>query len=241
MAVCHLRDKIPELATQIEEGLNFVAEGASGTTVIASRRQGRWRTKTRKRDGNHLEMDPNNAMNYLRNKLKKQGLQEGEIESWAKRFENCESGHELQVPTGETFVKNEGTVRLPQLTEQFVDDRLPVLIAYEFLALCLGEKIFGPDFNAIRDYIRFGTKTDQVGVLNKRTHQYSPDHIARFRIRDNTLTVFIQFFRWYVFEIRFCDIPMPSEEIVYVEDLKNRQRLIALSSEDAKRGNWEVL
>src|SRR6266852_6594325 len=161
MAVWHLRDRIPELATQIEEGLNFVAEGAGGTTVVASRRQGRWKTKTRKRNGNCLEMDPSDAKNYLRNRLKKQGLPKVEIESWAKKFEDCENGQELQVATGETFLKNEATLRLPQLSEQFVNNRLPVLIAYEFLALCLGEKILGPDFNAIRDYIRLGTKTEQ--------------------------------------------------------------------------------
>ncbi len=241
MAVWHLRDRIPELATQIEEGLKFIAEGVGGTTVVTSRKQGRWKTKARKLDGNCLEMDTKDAKNYLRNRLKKQGLPKAEIESWTKRFEDCENGQELQVATGETFLKNEATVKLPQLTEQSVDDRVPVLIAYEFLALCLGDKILGPDFSAIRDYVRVGTSTEQVQVLNKRTHHYSPDHRVRFKVKDNTLTVFIQFFGWYVFEIRFCNVPTPSEEIVYVEDLENRQRLIALSSEDAKQGNWTFL
>ncbi|MGH9711855.1 MAG: hypothetical protein ACRD5M_00955 [Candidatus Acidiferrales bacterium] len=241
MAVWYLRNSIPQLAAQIEEGLDFVAEGAGGATVVVSQKKGRWKTRAKEITGNCLVMDTNEAEKYLENKLKKRDVPSGEIEGWAKRFEDCENGQELQLTTGETFLKNEATVRLPQLTGQPVDDRVPVLIAYEFLALCFGEKILGPDFNAIRDYIRVGNKIEQVQVLNKRTHQYSPDHRVKFRVRDNALTVFVQFFRWYVFEIRFCNIPTPSEEIVYIEDLENKQRLLALSLEDAKQGNWTVL
>jgi hypothetical protein len=102
MAVWHLHDRIPALATKMEEGLNFVAESAGGTTAVVSRKHGRWKTKTRKRDGNCLEIDPSDAKNYLRNRLKKQGLAKVDIESWVKRFEDCENRQELQVATGET-------------------------------------------------------------------------------------------------------------------------------------------
>lgn len=241
MAVHYVRDSVPELADKIEEGLNFVAEGAGGPTLVVSQKKGRWKTRAKEITANCLVMDSNDAQKYLESKLRKRDMPNVEIEAWAKRFADCENGQELQLTTGETFLKNEATVRLPQLTSRPVDDRVPVLIAYEFLALCFGEKIFGPEFNAIREYIRLGTKTEQVQVVHKSTRQYTPDHRVRFRVIDNTLTVFVQFFRWYVFEIKFCDIPMPSEEIVYIEDLKNKQALLALSPEDAKQGNWTVL
>jgi hypothetical protein len=57
MAVWHLRERIPELAIEIEEGLKFVAEGVGGATLVTSRKQGKWKTKARKLDGNDLEMD----------------------------------------------------------------------------------------------------------------------------------------------------------------------------------------
>jgi hypothetical protein len=241
MAVWYLRDRIPTLAAHYEEGLDFVAEGSDGMALVASQKKGRWKTKAREITGNCLVMDTMDAKRHLRNGFKKQGMPSAEIELWAKKLEECKNGQRLQLPTGETLLRNEATVGLPQLTGRFVDDRVPVFIAYEFLALCLGKKIVGPDFNAIRDYIRVGTKTEQVQVLHTRTRQYTPDHRVRFQLSHNTLTVLIQFFRWYVFEIRFCNIPMPSEEIVYVEELENRQSLLALSPEDAKQGNWTVL
>lgn len=241
MAVHYLRDSIPELADKIEEGLNFVAEGAGGAAVVVSQKNGRWKTRAKEISGNCLVMDSNDAQKYLASKLKKRDMPNLEIEAWAKRFADCENGQELQLTTGETFLNNEATVRLPELTSGPVDDRVAVLVAYEFLALCFGEKIFSPEFNAIRDYIRLGTKTEQVHVVHKITRQYTSDHRVRFRVIDNTLTVFVQFFRWYVFEIKFCNIPMPSQEIVYIEDLEKKQRLLALSPEDAKQGNWTVL
>jgi hypothetical protein len=241
LAVAHLRTRIPKLAAQFEEGLDFVAEGTGGTTVVVSQKKGRWKTRAKEITGGCLVMDTMDAEKHLRNGLKKQGMPGTKVEVWARKFEDCSNGQEFQPPTGETFLKNEATVGLPQLTGRFVDDRVPAFIAYEFLALCLGERILGPDFSAVRDYIRVGTRTEQVQVLPKRTRQCTPDHRVRFRLRDNTLTVFVQFFRCYVFEIRFCNIPMPSEEIVFIEDLENRQRLLALSPEDAGHRNWTVL
>lgn len=241
MALSCVRARIPKLAAQIEEGLDFVAEDAGGTAVVVSQKKGRWKTKAKEIADNCMVMDTKDAEKYLRNGLRKQGMHGAEIELWAKKFENCNNNQELQLPNGETFVKKEAAVGLPRLTERFVDDRVPVFIAYEFLALCLGESILGPDFSPMRDYIRVGTKTEQVQVLQKRTRQCTPDHKVRFGLSDSTLTVFVQFFRCYVFEVRFCSIPLPSEEIVYIEDLENRQRLLALSPEDARQGNWTVL
>jgi len=237
MTVHHLRDKIPQLAARIEEGLLFTAEAADGTTVDVSRKR-RWKTRA-----TETVRDTEDAPTYIGNKLKKRGFSEPEVESWINRFAACRNGQELQLPTGETLIKNEGIVQLPKLTEPFVDDRVAVLIAFEFLALCLGESKLGAEFDAVRNYIRVGTKTDQVQVLNKgtRTRRYLARHTVRFRVKEKTLTVFVQFFEWCVFEVLFRNILVPSKEIVYIEDLENKRRLIALSPEDAMQGNWTVL
>lgn len=241
MAVWYLRDHIPQLAAQFEECQEFHAKGAGDIAVEASRKGDTWKTKARETNADGLIMDTEDVPRYVRNTMKKQGLSGSEAESWVNRLAACEDGEQFQLPTGDILIKNKATVQLPKLTEGFLDNRVPVLIAYEFLALCFGEKILGPDFNAIRECIRVGTKTEQVQVQNKRTRQYSPEHVVKFRVRHHSLTVFVQFFRCYVFEIAFCNIPMPPKEIMYVEDLKNRQRLLALSLEDAKQGNWTIL
>lgn len=241
MAVQNLRDRIPELARQFEEGLDFVAESVDGTAVMASRKRGKWKTRARETNGNCLVMDTEDVPTYIRNTLKKQGVFGSEAECWVNRLAACENNEQLQLPTGDILIKNEAPVLLPKLTEGFVDNRVPVLIAFEFLALCIGNSIFGSEFDAVRKYIRLGIKTGQVEVLNKTTRKYDPAHTLRFRVNKQRLAVVVQFFGWYVFEINFRRIPIPSKEIVYVEDLENKQRLMALSPKDAAQANWVVL
>ena len=241
MAVAHIRNTIPQLAATIEDGLDFAGEGAGGELIVASRKGGKWKTKAREVDRSCLVMDTTDAEKYLRNRLKKHGMLEAEIGTWAKQFRDCDNGKELRLPTGEIVVKNEATVQIPRLTERHVDNRVAVLIAFEFLALCLGHAIYERGFDAIRDYIRNGTKTEHVQVLNKATRRYRPMHTVRFQIREKDLTVFVQFFGWYVFEVTFRDILLPSQEVVYVEDLKNKQSLMALSLDDARHGSWTAL
>ncbi len=240
IAVQHLKGRIPEFASEFEKGLEFHAEGAGSVAVEVSRKGDTWKTKARKMNANDLIMDTEEVPEYIRNTLKKQGLSEPEIKSWVNRFAACENGEQLQLPTGDILIKNETTDPLPKLTEGFVDNRVPVLIAFEFLALCIGNSILGPDFDAVRQYIRCGMQTKQIEVLNKTSRKYDPAHTVRFHVENGTLAVFVQFFRWYVFEVRFRHISMPSKEIVYVEDVENKQRQIALSPEDARQGNWTV-
>lgn len=241
MAVANLRDRIPALAAQFEEGLDFVAEGKDGVAVVVSQKRGRWKTRAMEASGNSLVLDTEDTATYIRNRLRKQGLSEVEAESWVNRFGACENGEKLRLPTGDALVKNEATVRLPKLTGRFVDDRVPTLIAFEFLALCLGEPNLGPEFDPVRDYIRKGRKTNAVQVVSRTTRRYNPTHTLRLRVKHRAVTILVQFFGWYVFEVNLRGIPIPPKEIVYVEDLETKQRLIALSAEDAEQGNWHVV
>ena len=241
MAVINLRDAIPEFAATFEERLNFFATGADGISLVASKRAGKWKVKAKQMGANSLVMDVEEAEPYLRKTLKKHGIPEVEIERYARQFQTSPEGQTLLLPTGETFVKNGVVVQIPELKGQFLDDRLAVLIAFEFLSLCLGPVIMGSSFDAIRDYICDGTRTNQCQVLNKRAREYRPRHSIRFQLRDDNVTAFIEFFGWYVFEVSFRDIHPPAHELVYIEDLQNKQALMALSPEDAKRGNWIVL
>jgi hypothetical protein len=238
MALHYLGDKVPELAKQFNEGIEFYAEGAGGFPVGVSWKGGSWKTKARQRNGNVLEIDTDEVPKFIRNTLKKQGLSKADIDYWVSQLTACENGQKIILPSGHTLVKNEATVQLPKLTEGFVDKRVPVLIAFEFLALCMGNSIFQASFDAVREYIRLGTGTRQVEVLEKRAREYDSSHTVRFRVEDGIVTVFVQFFRWYVFEVRFRNIPPPPRDIVYVEDLENKQILLALSHEEAKQGKW---
>jgi hypothetical protein len=238
MAVRHLRNRIPKLAAQFEEGQNFVAEGPGGTNVLVSEKRGKRKVRAKETHSNGLVMDMADVPRYIRNRLRKRGILQSEIESYVSLFAACEDGQKIQLPTGDTIVKSTATIGLPQLTKRFLGDRLPVLIAFEFLALCLGDSILGQELDAIRNFIHFGTKTEGVEVLNKMTRKYRPAHSIRFRVKGGAVKVFVQFFGWYVFEVAFRGVSGPPAEIVYIEDLESRQRLLALSPQDAALGNW---
>jgi hypothetical protein len=240
-AVQALRGRIPEFASQFEEGLLFHAEGAAGIAVEVSRKGDTWKTKARDRNADGLIMDTGDVPKYIRNTLRKQGFSGPEAESWVDRLAACENGEELRLPSGDIQIKNKATVQLPKFTEGFLDDRFPALIAFEFLALCVGKLIFDPVFDAVRKYICFGTATEQVHVVPKRAHEFEPAHVVRFEVEEGGLTVFIEFFRYYVFEVTFRGIPTPPKEIVYLQDLENKLGLMALSREDASQGNWVVV
>jgi hypothetical protein len=242
VAFAHLRNRIPQLAAKFEEGLDFIAQRPDGAIVVVSQKKGIWKTKAKGIPANRLVMDTTEAEAYVRNSLKKQAMPGDEIKRWVRRFWDCGYGKELRLPNGDVVVKSEAGDPVPRLAGSRVDDRVPVLIAFEFLALALGESISSNRFDPIRGYLRNGLKTDRVQVTVKRTRgQFLPLHKVRFQKQEQALTVFVQFFDWYVFDVMFCDIPLPSEEVVYLEDLESKQSLIAISPYDARRGNWTVL
>src|SRR5216684_4471923 len=107
MAVHHLRDEIPELAAQFEEGLEFCAEGKDGIAIAVSKKLGAWKTKAKQTTNSGLLIDTADVPLYMRNTLERRGLSDTEIESWINRFAFCENGQLLQLPSGDTFIKSQ--------------------------------------------------------------------------------------------------------------------------------------
>ena len=139
---------------------------------------------------------------------------------------------EKEVPFeihGETFVHGETTsdFGLPFDGEP-VSDAFPSLIAFDCLALALGEQAYDPRLNELRAAIRAGQPRSvrhlaDGGIARK----YEPVHRVGFAQRRPHAVVRLQLFGWNVWRVHFPKIVLGDEPIGLRFDLKRKTIALA--------------
>jgi hypothetical protein len=235
LAIENLSTELPE---SFQEDFTYIGSTPEGTKIRVKRKKGKNKVVSDSYQG-ILIQDTGVAQKTLKTKLAKSGMLLEEVEVWARVFSELEEEQPLITPNGEVFIKRELPQMRPELSTHLIDDRLPVLIAYEFLAVAIGSSIYHPIFDGIRDYIQGGEKGSQIIV----THlgggkKYEAIHGLVIEPYENGVKILVRLFRWITYEIKFEGLHYGGPDAVYLEDLRTPKSLIALSHEDAKNGKW---
>lgn len=241
LALENLKDELPDLYRSAQDGLPFVGKAADGSIVRLSRKGDQWRILTGPGARGSRVQDTRDAKKALRRILNKQGLSNQEMSRWVELFASLDEDVPLGLPGGQTFVKRDIPPLAPELGPQFVSERVPALIAYEFLALLIGDLIYQDSFNEIRQYIRTGACSDRCEIQCLSSGKYAPIHAVDLQPEETHFTVFVRFFRWLVFAVKFYQFSYLGPDAVYFEDLKQGRSLIAISRADARDGKWYIL
>jgi len=242
MAIESLNPKLPSLYEKYFSEITYVGKATDGSTIHFANPLGGLKIKNGPGKSNSVILDTNDAEKAIKTKLRRFGFSTSEIEKWVKRFNHLAEDNPLEIPTGEIFIKHHTPVRQRELGKSKIDDRLYVLMAFEFLSLLIGDCIFSPSFDPVRSFIKGEDNINIVGIQHFRSgNEYRPFHKISVRPSSNKVCVDIRLFSWITSVVTFSGFDYLGPDSVYIEDLANSQSRIAQTHNDANQGNWFVI
>jgi len=237
-----LKNELPFLYSQLMNKATFVGKSSDGTLIRVSRTNKSQKVlPSRGTDGSIIQ-DTREASKSLENILTKDNIPLDEIEKFKKKFAGLEEDIPLDVSGGYTFMKRPLIRLQPELNPNVeIDDRLQTLIAFEFLALLIGNQILNTNFDEIRQYIRYGMLTEVIAVEQVHGKKNDTIHAIVVEPTENTTRFHVRLFRWITFLVTFKHFIYKGPDSVYVEDLKLQKSLFAKTREEAKQNIWYEL
>lgn len=242
LAIEAVKDRLPILYAKAQEKATFIGNAEDGSLVRASATRKGIKILPSRGANDSLILDTNQALNALLRKLDRRGISSHEIEMWKSRFLELPEGVPIQVPTGEIFVKIQTPPLRPELSPIRADDRLFALIAFEYLSLLIGNLVFRPSFNAIRQYILSEVDTGKVVVEHFAAgREYDTFHAMTVTAEEGAIRIDIRLFRWIAIVVTFRGFDYRGPDSVYFEDLETKRSLFALTRKDAMQDKWYVI
>lgn len=239
IAVEALQTRIPAFARKFLEKAEYSGRAADGSTVRLSRRGGSLKVLPSKDAQESLLLDTTEAEAALAKKLLRSGLSAEEVAGFAKRFSDLIEDVPLTIPTGETFIKRCMPPTTPELGTSLMDPRLFALIAIEFAALILGDRVLRPSFDPTREFIGGSDPSGYIEVRQALVRKpYDPFHVLLLREADGLLSVQVRLFRCIVGEVVFSTISYRGVDPIYLEDLEARAGYYALDHQHARQHQW---
>jgi len=243
LAIEHLKRELPDLYGKMQNHQRFIGKDSQSRKVKMYCRKGKIRVRTETIDDGSLIQDTDKARGDLQRMLRKKGIGELEISRVLEQFDTLPEDQRVKLPYGLVVAKWSIGSAQPDLTAPLMDNRVPLLIAYEFLSLVLGPVIFSEKLNSIREAIQGKQWPSFCSIDYLATRKYAPEHSLYMKAGKLEATIFVRLFGWLVYAVHLKvrgfhhlgDIP------VYVEDLKKKRSLLAPSLEMAKRGRFYPL
>ena len=238
-AALRLRSQLPALYESIENGLPYIAKSTDGSTLRVSLREGEWRVVSGPAPDGSRVLDSAEASSSLVKYLKRSGAPEERVRHWSELLADLQLGEALELPTGHTVIKkgHSGPI-IPDASSGYVSERVPALIAYEFLALWLHRPIYSDALAPVRSFIRDGQPTDDVAVERLSAKEYAPGHTIELTSRSDRLVVQIAFFRWFVFRVTLAMPRVLGFDALMLEDVLNGLSRVALREHSS--AEWTV-
>jgi len=237
-----LKTELPVLYSQLMDKAIFVGKSPDGSLVRVSHTNNTHKVLSSKGVNGSIIQDTKEAGKTLESMLTKNNTSSDEIKRLKKVFDELEENIPLNVPDGHTFIKHSPSPLQPELNPNaIINDRLPALIAFEFLALLIGNKILSTEFDEIRQFIRYGTDTEMIAIEQVHGKKNDTFHVIVVEPKDNTIRFHVRLFRFITFFVTFKHYVYKGLDSVYIEDLKLRKSLYARTQEDAKQNIWYEL
>jgi hypothetical protein len=236
LAVRNLKYQIPRLFDAIEKGQIYDAKGSDDSHVKLRYKNAKLEVLAHRKEDGSLVLDTQKGLRNISQMLRKEGLSEDEISRKIHSFEQLEENKIIQLSTSVRVVKWSIDSVFPNLQGPLLNEKVIALIAYEFLALLVGNSIYSEKLEFIREFIRGGDKPDKIVIEQLTSRHYDPYHKIYPERSETEIVVNIILFRWLVYKVHLRGLALAGLNSVYLEDLQNRKTLIARSVDEAKRG-----
>jgi len=244
LAMENLKGELPNLYSRFMDKATFIGAAKDGSKIrVSNNSKNGSRVLATKGDDESSIQDTKEAQKAIEKILTKNNVALDEKNRLLKTFAEMEEESPLEVLGKYTFIKHRTPPLRPELNpNEKIDNRFPTTIAFEFLALLVGDLITTEAFNEIRQYIRYGTLTDRVTVEQfSGGEKYDTVHAIVVEPTENTIRFHIRLFRWITFLVTFKHFVYKGIDSVYMEDLKSQKSLFAKTREEAKQNIWYEL
>jgi len=234
-----LRDEIPHIAGPALEKSTLQGTAESGQKVRVSRRKDRFRVLPSAGPNDSLIIDTGEADHLITKVLLKSGASRDQAKQALRQFADLPLGEPMQLPDGKAIIKKQLPPLRPELSASQVDPRLPALIAFEFLAVIIGDQIYKTGLDPIRSFVLEGTPSETLQITDLQAGKRSgPIHAVLIRPVQPALVLQVRFFRWLTFEITLKNIQYNSIDSIYFEDLLSGDSYFAANHRDAENNEW---
>lgn len=202
---------------------------------------GKISVRTKQLPDGTIVADESNAK-PLAGMLRKAGLPQNEIDFHVKEYLDISPGSARIFPANIYVRKKTGPELIPNFGKAPLCDYAALLIAYEFLALLLGHAIYAQEFDCLRETIKdsaiHGNRI-RIEPLFARTAK--PYHQIDFQQSGFDLLITIRFLAASAYQITLSNFGYKIPDICFIEDLKYKKSLLAMSHLDARNGNFKLL
>lgn len=220
LSVAQLRDELPELARRFDERTRWIGQTDHGP-IEARFREGAFELLTTADPGGSRRASTEEARAGLEKRLRRQNLNDADIEAALTFFDTAEHGEPLEI-LGETYIHGSGPLEFGMpLNGTPVSEAFPSLIAFHLLALALGKQVYDQTLAGLRRAIRNGEpKSDWHVTESGITRDYEPMHLLGFAQNEPHVVVRVQLFGWNVWRVHFPRIASKAEPLGLRFDLK---------------------
>ena len=179
-AIDRLRDEIPGLARELTEGQLHRTRG-DGPSVQGFMRDGEFKVSSARLDDGSLILPPGESPKAIARMLKRDGLEKAPIERALEALESIPENERVTIAPGLDVINwSFSEVDLDRSRDVLLDRFVPLKMAFEFLALCVGEEIYSaiPPLSQIRSILREVADWDEqmVSVDRLCAPRYAPFH-----------------------------------------------------------------
>jgi len=223
LAIENLRNQIPDIAKTISEGQIFIGKGRDGP-VRGIMKNGIFRPFSSKKKDGSLGQWIANARKTIEKRLRKSNLENAEIQSALKRFDEAPGNTPVKIIEGTEIIKSSIKPDFPALDGQMIEDTLPLKISYEYLACALGKTIYDERFSDIREALLHQSASQgsfKVEHLHSIDRGFEPFHGIYIEETKPHVVVRICIFGWLIYRVHFLRIPVTGPRHVYNLDLIN--------------------
>jgi hypothetical protein len=235
-AIEHLHKDIPEIYEAIIEGQEYVIKNIKGDSVEAIIKNGDIWVKGRQLEDGSLIMDTSEAKKSINKMLERSSHSNEERNALLSNFDDIPENIIVPVTDEISVVKWSFEKIQPKLSEPFIDKRAATLMAYEFLALCIGDWIYLDRFDPIRNFIRTGEPTSLIEVNYGSTHEHQAIHGFHICGEEKEIVVTICLFGALRSFVHFKGFRYCGDHWIFTFDLLNKRVLVHKSPEEAKKG-----
>ena len=153
--------------------------------------------------------------------LTRRGADEDDVSSALARFRDARLNETVDLGRGVQAIPRHADGFRQALTGELMDDRLPLAVAYEFVAVLVGEQILDERLDGVRAALRSEGESDGFRVERGRSSRdgFEPVHIVSIRQATPSLIVDVRLFQWIWYAVHFPTIALGGNRIAYHLDL----------------------
>jgi hypothetical protein len=226
LAINNLKSALPELWAHMSEGGSYLAVGPD-RTLGAKLKDGEVRVNSSRQPDGSLIQPLTDAVKTVHTMLRRRSATQEEISSAEMKVKELPEGIRVKVANGIEVVKSTPAAVYPALSSQAIDPRALLKIAYEYLALHLGSKIFHQYFDPVRSAFQTGgVVPNRCSVQERRVRaqKYEPFHGLAVKNADSGLVVKIRLFGYLSYPVHFFGLQIePTKSHCYMLHLDSKQ------------------